>query len=259
MFKSLIIASLLASPAWAEDKPKADSPNSVPIEVKPVEKPAEKPAEKKAEKKDEFKNDDERIIYALGVVLTRNLGSFALSGGEVKFLAMGLKDAVEGKPLKVDMGTWGPQINELQKRRAAKRAEADEAAAKGEKEKSKEFLGIMAKEKGAQASPSGLVYFELKKGKGESPKATDTVKVHYEGTLINGKVFDSSYKRNAPIDFGLNQVIPCWTEGVQKMKPGGKAKLICPSDIAYGDQGHPPDIPGGATLVFTVELLEVKK
>ena len=103
---------------------------------------------------------------------------------------------------------------------------------------------------------SGLVYLETQAGTGESPKATDTVKVHYRGTLIDGTEFDSSYKRNQPASFPLNRVIPCWTEGLQKMKVGGKARLVCPSDLAYGDRGR-PSIPPGATLNFEVELLEI--
>jgi len=99
----------------------------------------------------------------------------------------------------------------------------------------------------------------LKKGKGPSPKATDTVKVNYEGSLISGKVFDSSYKRGQPAEFPLNAVIPCWTEAVQKMKVGGEARLVCPSTIAYGEQGRPPIIPGGAALVFKVALLDIVK
>jgi FKBP-type peptidyl-prolyl cis-trans isomerase FkpA len=102
-----------------------------------------------------------------------------------------------------------------------------------------------------------MVYRELKVGAGESPKTTDTVKVHYRGTLVNGTEFDSSYKRNEPAQFPLNGVIKCWTEGVQRMKVGGKSMLICPSDLAYGDQGRPPTIPGGATLLFEIELLEI--
>jgi FKBP-type peptidyl-prolyl cis-trans isomerase len=131
-------------------------------------------------------------------------------------------------------------------------AEANKAAAKG-------YLDKAAAEKGAERTASGMVYTSLKEGTGESPKATDTVKVNYEGKLTDGKVFDSSYKRGQPVEFPLNQVIPCWTEGVQKMKVGGKARLVCPSGIAYGDAGRPPVIPGGATLVFEVELLEVAK
>src|SRR5207247_817126 len=98
----------------------------------------------------------------------------------------------------------------------------------------------------------------IKEGTGPNPQATDKVKVHYHGTLENGTVFDSSVDRKQPAEFGLNQVIPCWTEGVQKIKVGGKAKLVCPSSIAYGDQGRPPTIPGGATLVFEVELLSIE-
>ena len=103
---------------------------------------------------------------------------------------------------------------------------------------------------------SGLVFTEITAGTGASPAATDTVKVHYHGTFRDGRVFDSSVDRGEPAQFALNGVIPCWTEGVQRMKVGGKSRLVCPSDIAYSDQGR-PGIPGGAALVFQVELLEI--
>jgi FKBP-type peptidyl-prolyl cis-trans isomerase FkpA len=103
---------------------------------------------------------------------------------------------------------------------------------------------------------SGLVYRELKPGTGPHPKPSDSVKVHYRGTLVDGTEFDSSYKRNEPAQFQLNQVVRCWTEGVQMMGVGGKSVLVCPSDLAYGDQGR-PGIPGGATLVFEIELLGI--
>src|SRR5271169_4658526 len=119
------------------------------------------------------------------------------------------------------------------------------------------YLEKAAAMPGAVRTPSGLVYRELQGGTGASPKATDEVKVHYRGTLVNGTEFDSSYKRNEPATFPLNQVIPCWTEGVQKMKVGGKSQLVCPSAIAYGDRGSPPEIPGGATLIFEIELLGI--
>jgi len=110
----------------------------------------------------------------------------------------------------------------------------------------------------AVTTASGLVYESLKEGSGASPKATDTVKVHYRGTFMDGKEFDSSYKRGEPTEFPLNRVIPCWTEGVQRMKPGGKARLTCPPAIAYGARGAGGVIPPNATLNFEVELLSVR-
>jgi FKBP-type peptidyl-prolyl cis-trans isomerase FkpA len=118
-------------------------------------------------------------------------------------------------------------------------------------------LAAAAKEPGATQTASGLVYRVLKDGTGASPKATDLVKVHYRGTFPDGREFDRSYKRNEPTEFPLNQVIPCWTEGVQRMKVGGKAKLTCPSSIAYGARGAGNVIPPNATLLFEVELLAI--
>jgi FKBP-type peptidyl-prolyl cis-trans isomerase FkpA len=114
-----------------------------------------------------------------------------------------------------------------------------------------------AKEKGAKVTKSGLVYLALTEGKGDSPAPTDTVKVHYKGYFADGKEFDSSYKRNEPTSFPLNRVIPCWTEGVGMMKVGGKAKLTCPSAIAYGERGAGGVIPPNTTLLFDVELLAI--
>jgi FKBP-type peptidyl-prolyl cis-trans isomerase FkpA len=118
-------------------------------------------------------------------------------------------------------------------------------------------VAAAAKEPGAAVSPSGLVYRSLKDGTGANPTATDTVKVHYRGTLPDGKEFDSSYSRGQPAEFPLNRVIPCWTEGVQKMKVGGKAKLTCPPAIAYGSKGAGGVIAPNATLQFEVELLGI--
>ena len=118
-------------------------------------------------------------------------------------------------------------------------------------------LAAASKEAGAKVTASGLVYRSLKDGTGANPAATDKVKVHYKGTFPDGKEFDSSYKRNEPTEFPLNRVIPCWTEGVQMMKPGGKAKLTCPAAIAYGERGAGGVIPPNATLVFEVELLAI--
>src|ERR1019366_9528451 len=160
-----------------------------------------------------------------------------------------ISDAAAGKP-EIELNVWGPKIQPLAAARAAAVAEKEKAASAG-------YLAKATAEPGAVKTDSGLVYRELTAGSGESPKATDTVKVHYRGTLTNGTEFDSSYKRNEPTQFPLNGVIKCWTEGVQRMKVGGKSMLVCPSDIAYGNMGHPPTIPGGATLVFEIELLEI--
>ena len=198
------------------------------------------------------KTDGDKTLYAIGVLVAKQLEVFSLKPEEFEMVKRGLVDAATGKKLAVEPEAHKDAINQLAQARMKVTAEK-------QKEKSKEFLEKAAKEKGAQRSASGLIYVPIKEGTGAQPKETDTVKVHYTGTLIDGKVFDSSVKRGQPAEFGLNQVIKCWTEGVGKMKVGGKAKLICPADIAYGDQGRPPVIPGGATLVFEVELLEIVK
>jgi FKBP-type peptidyl-prolyl cis-trans isomerase FkpA len=122
-----------------------------------------------------------------------------------------------------------------------------------------DFAASAAKQPGAIVTPSGLVYRSLREGQGASPTAADTVKVHYRGTLVDGAEFDSSYKRNAPAQFPLSGVIPCWTEGVQRMKTGGKARLVCPPAIAYGERGAGGVIPPNAVLQFEVELIEIAK
>ena len=195
--------------------------------------------------------EDEKTLYALGLMLGRNLTSFNLTAAELDTVSKGVADAAANRPAQVDLHTYGPKVQELNKTRVAARAEVEKA-------KAKPFLDAAGKEEGAVTSPTGLVFRTLKPGTGQSPAATDTVKVHYTGTLMDGTVFDSSVQRGQPAEFPLNGVIPCWTEGVQKMKVGEKAKLTCPADIAYGAMGHPPVIPGGATLVFEVELLEIR-
>ena len=204
-------------------------------------------------------NEDQKTLYFLGHnVLSRNLKQFEFTPEESKYILMGLTDSMNGVEGKVDE-SYGPKINELIGKKQAVIAEKQAGVAKQEKEKGKAFLQKMAKERNAKKLPSGVIYIPMKDGKGASPKATDMVKVHYHGTFPDGKVFDSSVNRGTPAEFPLNGVIPCWTEGVQKLKVGGKAKLVCPSDTAYGDQGMPGAIPGGATLVFEVELLDIVK
>ena len=193
--------------------------------------------------------DDDKTIYAIGLSIGQSLSMFNLTPPEVEVLKRALSDSVAGKP-EVELSQWGPKIQPLATSRAAAVAEKQKAA-------SAAYLSMAATQPGSVKTASGLVYTEITVGTGESPKATDTVKVHYRGTLVNGTEFDSSYKRNEPTQFPLNGVIKCWTEGVQRMKVGGKSRLACPSDIAYGDQGHPPIIPGGSALIFEIELLEI--
>jgi len=194
--------------------------------------------------------DEQKEIYALGLNVYRSLGQFDLTPAELDLVKRALTDAAAGKPA-IDLNEWGPKIGALLQTRTGHLAEREKAA-------SAAYLAKAAAQPGAIKTGSGLIYKELKAGTGDSPKATDKVKVHYRGTLVNGTEFDSSYKRNQPAEFPLNGVIKCWTEGVQKMKVGGKAQLVCPSDLAYGDQGR-PGIPGGAALIFEVELIEITK
>jgi FKBP-type peptidyl-prolyl cis-trans isomerase FkpA len=130
-------------------------------------------------------------------------------------------------------------------------------SADAEREKGKAFQDQAAQEPGAVRTESGLIYQELTAGTGASPQASDVVRAHYRGTTIDGKEFDSSYRRGEPELFPLGDVIRCWTEGLQRMKVGGKARLVCPPELAYGDRGAPPDIAGGATLIFEVELVDL--
>jgi len=194
--------------------------------------------------------DQDKTLYALGLAIANNLQNFNLTPAELEIVKAGISDSVLGKEKKVDLQTWGPKIQDLSRQRM-------EAVADKEKDASLAFLEQMSKEKGAERTPSGLIYIPVTEGAGASPKATDTVRVHYTGKLRDGTVFDSSVERGEPATFPLNSVIPCWTEGVQKMKVGGKSKLVCPADIAYGNRGQ-GQIKPGATLVFDVELLAVE-
>lgn len=201
---------------------------------------------------DEPKTDEQKTLYALGLLLVRQLNGFNLTPAEYDFVKQGFVDAASGKKPLVDLDAYTKNIQELAA--ARRKAEGEKLAASG-----KEFIAKAAKEKGAVTTPSGLVYLSLKEGSGASPAVTDTVKVNYRGTLTDGKEFDSSYKRGQPAEFPLKGVIRCWTEGLQMMKVGGKAKLVCPPDIAYGERGAGALIPPNATLVFEVELLDIVK
>ena len=193
---------------------------------------------------------EQQTLYAFGASLARYASGMKLSESEVDAIEEGLRDALLGKTLKVDPRSQGPQLQKLiTDRRAAAAAEEKEAAVG--------FLAKAAEEAGTEKTASGLLYKSEVEGTGASPKATNRVKVHYKGMLRDGTEFDSSTSRGEPASFHLNRVVPCWTEGVQKMKVGGKARLTCPAELAYGERGVPGRIPAGAPLVFEVELLEI--
>jgi FKBP-type peptidyl-prolyl cis-trans isomerase FkpA/FKBP-type peptidyl-prolyl cis-trans isomerase FklB len=198
----------------------------------------------------ELKTDDEKVLYAIGLLMSDRLAPFGLSAAEMEFVKAGLADGALGRERKVDPRAFTAKIQQLRQARAA-------VVAAAEKKAGQAFLAKAASEPGARKTESGLVITTLAPGSGPSPKATDKVKVHYHGTLADGTVFDSSVQRGQPATFPLNGVIKCWTEGVQQMKVGGKSRLVCPAELAYGDRGAPPRIKPGATLIFEVQLLEI--
>src|SRR5438105_7513561 len=201
------------------------------------------------------KTEDDKTVYAIGYILGERIHQLQLSKPQQKMVDQGYNDGKTGAKAKVDPHQRQQQISEF----AQKRQQQVAAKTVGpEKEKGKAFAEKAAKEPGAQRLPSGVVYRTVKPGTGANPKDTDKVKVNYEGKLVDGTVFDSSYKRGQPAEFPLNGVIKCWTEGVGKMKVGEEAQLVCPSDTAYGDMGR-PSIPPGATLIFKVELLGINE
>jgi FKBP-type peptidyl-prolyl cis-trans isomerase len=245
--RSLRIVALLclamAIPARAQDK-KPPAPATEKKPGAPVAEGKAAPAKTPA--------DMDRTLYAIGVSISKSLEPFSLAPPEVEKVVQGLRDGVAGKP-KVQLDDKvQAQVQELY---ASRRAGVLEK----EKTKGSAYLDRMSKEKGAVKTESGAIVIHQKQGTGASPVATDKVKVHYEGTLADGTVFDSSRKRGEPAEFPLNGVVKCWTEALQKMKVGGRAKVVCPSAIAYGEQGRPPVIPGNAVLTFDIELLDIVK
>lgn len=236
---SLIIA---VAPAFAAEAPKDTAP-----------KAEAKKAPAAAVSKDPYKNDDERGIYTIGYLMGRNIASFSLTPAEVKIVQAGLADAILGAQPKIDVRFYQPRVNEILNTRMS-------ATAGKEKEKGRAFTEKFVKESKPQAIVGGGWYLETKAGTGPMPAKTDTVRVHYRGTFIDGSEFDSSYSRGTPSDFSIapGGVIDCWTNGIPMLKVGGKAKLVCPSDVAYKDAGR-SGIKGGATLIFEVELVDIIK
>lgn len=200
--------------------------------------------------------EQQNVFYSIGAFQARQLAMFNLTPAEFEMVRQGFADAATGKKLDVDIDQYGKKVQELaQTRRALAAANEAKAAAAG-----KDFLAKAAAQKGAVKSDSGLVFLSQREGDGATPAATDTVKVHYRGTLINGEEFDNSMNQGKkPVEFSLNTVIKCWSEGLQKIKAGGRAKLVCPPELAYGKKGVDSVVPPNSTVIFEIELIEVKK
>jgi FKBP-type peptidyl-prolyl cis-trans isomerase FkpA/FKBP-type peptidyl-prolyl cis-trans isomerase FklB len=199
----------------------------------------------------ELKTDEQRMLYALGVLLSREAAGFYLTPEELAFVQQGFVDGALNNPLQVEASNYLGNLQLLRQQRT-------QAIIRQQQQAGEAYLAKAAQAPGATKTASGLVVQTIKPGTGPSPKASDRVKVHYHGTLTDGKVFDSSVQRGEPATFPLTGVIPCWTEGLQLMKVGGKSRLICPANLAYGDRSSPPIKPG-STLIFDVELLEILK
>jgi len=200
----------------------------------------------------EPKSEEEKTLYFLGVLAAGSLDRFHLTKDEAKLVQQGMTEGLEGTAMKLDRQTYAEKAQALMQQRA-------QAALVVEKQASEEFLAAEAAKSGVRKLESGVLVEDLVAGTGESPTVEDTVEVHYHGMLRDGSVFDSSVERGQTFKTALKQVVKCWQDGVPAMKKGGKSRLICPPDLAYGDSGAGPGIPGGAALVFEVELIDIIK
>jgi len=200
----------------------------------------------------ELKTDDDKTFYALGLVIANQLGSFKLTPAELEILKAGLTDGTLKKKALVELEAFGPKIKPLAEARQA-------AGAVEEKKRGKAFLETIAAKPNIKKTGSGLLMETIAEGTGKSPVPKDNVKVNYKGSLIDGKVFDESGKHGGPLTFTVGGAnIKCWNEALEFMKTGGKAKLYCPAELAYGDRAN-GEIPAGAALVFELELVEIVK
>ncbi|MFQ5670937.1 MAG: FKBP-type peptidyl-prolyl cis-trans isomerase [Acidobacteriota bacterium] len=194
----------------------------------------------------------EKTLYSLGMALSGRFQALQLSPEEVAMIQEGLGDGLLGQDPQVPLDEYRTKIDQMLKSRLAD-------AAVREKEAGKAFLAQEGSATGAVTTETGLIYTEMEPGDGENPAATDTVKVEYVGSLRDGTLFDRSDAHGGPVAFNLGNVVPCFRQGITRMKVGGRSKLVCPPELAYGDRGIPPNIPAGATLVFQVDLVEIVK
>ena len=194
--------------------------------------------------------DEQKTLYALGLAVNQSLSNFGLSEPEFEIVKSGITDGFLKRPAKVDLQAFRAKISQLQEARASVVAEVEKKAGAA-------FLAKVAAEPGAKKTESGAILKTIKEGNGATPKITDMVKVHYQGALIDGTLFDNSTKQSEPASLRVNEMSKCWVESIQQIKVGGRSKLVCPSNLAFRDKGLPPLIKPGATLVFDIELLEI--
>lgn len=197
-----------------------------------------------------LKSEEDKTLYTVGAMLGSRFAHLNLSEKEMAALTQGVRDTAQGKEPAVNLKEYQSKIEPYFKERMSSMS--------GEiKEEGEDYLQNFVDNEGGKKTESGLAYKIIEEGEGEKPKPEDTVRVHYHGTLIDGTVFDSSRDRGQEVEFPLDRVIKGWTEGLQLIGEGGKVKLVIPSELAYGDAGAPPKIPGGATLIFEVELFNI--
>jgi FKBP-type peptidyl-prolyl cis-trans isomerase len=246
-----LVAALALPAAAQEAKPPAAAPPNAPTRPGAAAAAQQKAAAAVTIPFDEqaLESDQQKTLYALGLALSQSLGRLDLQGSELRYLVQGLQDGVLQRTPRVPIEQYATKVQELAQSRL-------QAASARELVKANDFLAKMAGEKGAVKTDSGLVFIAEQEGTGPNPKASDTVRVNYEGTLPDGTVFDSSIQRGQPASFPLDQVIPCWTEALQRMKVGGRAKVVCPASLAYGEEGR-PGIPPNSPLVFEIHLLGI--
>jgi FKBP-type peptidyl-prolyl cis-trans isomerase FklB len=205
-----------------------------------------------------LKDQKDKVSYSIGMEIGKNMKRQSLDVNP-ELLTRGVKDAFsDGKPLITDE-EMKEALMAFQKEMMAKQQELAKVAGEKNQKEGEAFLAENKKKEGVITLPSGLQYKVIKAGSGNKPKATDTVTVHYQGTLINGTEFDSSYRRGQPVSFPVNGVIPGWTEALQLMETGAKWQIVIPSNLAYGDRGAGPQIGPNATLIFEIELISIQE
>jgi FKBP-type peptidyl-prolyl cis-trans isomerase FkpA len=193
--------------------------------------------------------NDEDLFYFLGAALGKNFTQLKLSDEEFSWVVDGMRDRLQGKARNLDEEAYGARMTQVAQERMLAGAAGETAAAEA-------YIKQMGAEAGAITTASGIVYLELEPGDGALPSGNSVITAHYHGTLRDGSVFDSSVSRGQPFTSSLSKVIPCWTEGIQLMKEGGKSKMTCPPSLAYGSRGSGA-VPGGAALTFEVELIKI--